>query len=129
MLAGVEFTSTTIDFTFMFLSPDPLAGILRWLAGLADDEEVETVVNDILGKEEGGKKVLPAANLRRLRIGLDTRKDPQNPRLGSFSFDIEVTANFGRGDSNDTPIFLITYNWNRSIGTYGTLTGQLWNSK
>ncbi|KAI1030068.1 hypothetical protein LB504_010367 [Fusarium proliferatum] len=128
MLAGVEFTSTTIDFTFMFLSPDPLAGILRWLAGLADDEEVETVVNDILGKEEGGKKVLPAANLRRLRIGLDTRKDPQNPRLGSFSFDIEVTANFGRGDSNDTPVFLITYNWNRSIGTYGTLTGQLWNN-
>ncbi|CVK96645.1 uncharacterized protein FMAN_10975 [Fusarium mangiferae] len=128
MLAGVEFTSTTIDFTFMFLSPDPLAGILRWLAGLADDEEVETVVNEILGKEEGGKKVLPAANLRRLRIGLDTRKDPQNPRLGSFSFDIEVTANFGRGDSNDTPVFLITYNWNRSIGTYGTLTGQLWNN-
>ncbi|KAG5765007.1 hypothetical protein H9Q72_006941 [Fusarium xylarioides] len=128
MLAGVEFTATTIDFTFMFLSPDPLAGILRWLAGLADDEEVETVVNEILGKEEGGEKVLPAANLRRLRIGLDTRKDPQNPRLGSFSFDIEVSANFGRGDSNGTPVFLITYNWNRSIGTYGTLTGQLWNN-
>ncbi|KAF5639342.1 hypothetical protein F52700_4194 [Fusarium sp. NRRL 52700] len=127
MLAGVEFTSTTIDFTFMFLSPDPLAGILRWLAGLADDEEVETVVNEILGKEEGGEKVLPAANLRRLRIGLDTRKDPQNPRLGSFSFDIEVSANFGRGDSNDTPVFLITYNWNRSLGSYGTLSGQLWN--
>ncbi|KAF5687797.1 hypothetical protein FDENT_5087 [Fusarium denticulatum] len=115
MLAGVEFTATTIDFTFMFLSPDPLAGILRWLAGLADDGEVETVVNDILGKEEGGEKVLPVANLRRLRIGLDTRKDPQNPRLGSFAFDIEVSANFGRGDSKDTPVFLITYNWNRSI--------------
>ncbi|KAF5590580.1 uncharacterized protein FSUBG_10796 [Fusarium subglutinans] len=127
MLAGVEFTTTTIDFTFMFLSPDPLAGILQWLAGLAEDEEVETVVNEILGKEEGGGKVLPAANLRRLRIGLDTRKDPQNPRLGSFSFDIEVSANFGRGDSKDTPVFLITYNWNRSIGTYGTLSGQLWN--
>ncbi|KAM0316603.1 hypothetical protein ACHAPQ_011281, partial [Fusarium lateritium] len=27
----------------------------------------------------------------------------------------------------DTPVFLITYNWNRSIGTYGTLSGQLWN--
>ncbi|KNB01346.1 hypothetical protein FOXG_04614 [Fusarium oxysporum f. sp. lycopersici 4287] len=127
MLAGVEFTATTIDFTFMFLSPDPLAGILSWLAGLADDEEVETIVNEILGKEEGGQKVLPAANLRRLRIGLDTRKDPQNPRLGSFSFDIEVSANFGRGESTDTPVFLVTYNWNRSSGTYGTLSGQLWN--
>lgn len=129
MLAGVEFTATTIDFTFMFLSPDPLAGILSWLAGLADDEEVETIVNEILGKEEGGQKVLPAANLRRLRIGLDTRKDPQNPRLGSFSFDIEVSANFGRGESTDTPVFLVTYNWNRSSGTYGTLSGQLWNGK
>lgn len=129
MLAGVEFTATTIDFTFIFLSPDPLAGILKWLAGLADDEEVETVVNEILGKEEGGEKVLPAANLRRLRIGLDTRKDPQNPRLGSFSFDIEVSANFGRGESNDIPVFLITYNWDRSIGSYGTLSGQLWNGK
>ncbi|ENH66737.1 hypothetical protein FOC1_g10007387 [Fusarium oxysporum f. sp. cubense race 1] len=127
MLAGVEFTATTIDFTFMFLSLDPLAGILRWLAGLTDDGEVETVVNEILGKEEGGEKVLPAANLRRLCIGLDTRKDPQNPRLGSFSFDIEVSASFGRGDSKDTPVFLITYNWNRSVGTYGTLSGQLWN--
>ncbi|EWG47682.1 hypothetical protein FVEG_07737 [Fusarium verticillioides 7600] len=128
MLAGVEFTATTIDFTFMFLSPDPLAGILQWLASLTDDEEIETVVNRILGKEEGGEKVLPAANLRRLRIGLDTRKDPQNPRLGSFSFDIEVSANFGRGESKDTPVFLITYNWNRSTGTYGTLSGQLWNN-
>ncbi|RKK25000.1 hypothetical protein BFJ66_g15705 [Fusarium oxysporum f. sp. cepae] len=127
MLACVEFTATTIDFTFMFLSPDPLAGILSWLAGLADDEEVEMIVNEILGKEEGGQKVLPAANLRRLRIGLDTRKDPQNPRLGSFSFDIEVSANFGRGESTDTPVFLVTYNWNRSSGTYGTLSGQLWN--
>ncbi|KAF4456305.1 hypothetical protein F53441_1550 [Fusarium austroafricanum] len=127
MLAGVEFTATTIDFTFMFLSPDPLAGILRWLAGLAEDDDVESVVNELLNKEESGTKVLPSATLRRLRIGLDTRKDPQNPRLGSFSFDIEVSASFGRGESNDTPVFLVTYNWDRSIGTYGTLTGQLWN--
>ncbi|KAF5621321.1 uncharacterized protein FTJAE_11350 [Fusarium tjaetaba] len=127
MLAGVEFTATTIDFTFMFLSADPLPGILQWLASLTNDEEVETVVNEILGKTKE-EEVLDAVNLRRLRIGLDTRKDPQNPRLGSFSFDIEVTANFGRGESNDTPVFLITYNWNRSIGTYGTLSGQLWNN-
>jgi hypothetical protein len=129
MLAGIQFTATTIDFTFMFLSPDPLAGILSWLSGLADDDDVEMVVNELLNKEEGGTKVLPAANLRRLRIGLDTRKDPQHPRLGSFSFDIEVSANFGRGESADTPVFLITYNWDRSIGTYGTLSGQLWNGK
>ncbi|KAI1634229.1 hypothetical protein F4809DRAFT_537672 [Biscogniauxia mediterranea] len=127
MLAGVEFTASTINFTFMFLSPDPLAGILKWLAGLAEDDAVEKVVNDLLSKEENGTKVLPEATLRRLRVGLNTSKDPQNPRLGSFSFDIEVSASFGRKASTDTPVFLITYSWDRSIGTYGTLTGQLWN--
>ncbi|KAF4963303.1 hypothetical protein FSARC_8671 [Fusarium sarcochroum] len=128
MIAGVKFTPRTIDFTFMFLSPDPLRGILRWLAGLAEDESVETVVEELLNKEENGTKVLPEATLRRLRVRLDTSKDPQNPRLGSFSFDIEVSASFGRGNNtNRTPVFLITYNWDRSIGTYGTLTGQLWN--
>lgn len=127
MLAGVEFTISTINFTFIFLSPDPLTGILRWLAELAEDDDVETVVDELLNKEEDGTKVLPEATLRRLRVVLDTSKDTQNPRLGSFSFDIEVSASFGRGESTDTPVFLITYDWDRSIGTYGTLTGQLWN--
>ncbi|KAF7550139.1 hypothetical protein G7Z17_g5932 [Cylindrodendrum hubeiense] len=127
MLAGVEFTPSTINFTFMFLSPDPLSGILKWLADLAEDDAVEAVVDELLNKEENGTKVLPGATLRRLRVALDTRKDPQNPRIGSFSFDIEVSASFGRGENTNTPIFLITYNWDRSIGTYGTLTGQLWN--
>lgn len=129
MLAGVEFAPSTINFTFMFLSPDPLTGILRWLAGLAEDDAVETVVDELLNKEENGTKVLSGATLRRLRVRLDTRKDPQNPKLGSFSFDIEVSASFGRGESANVPVFLITYNWDRSIGTYGTLTGQLWNGK
>lgn len=129
MLAGVEFTPSTINFTFMFLSPDPLSGILKWLSRLAEDETVETLVTELLHKEEGGSKVLSAFTLRRLRVGLDTTKDPANPRLGSFSFDIEVSAGFGKGDGANTPVFLITYNWDLSIGTFGTLTGQLWNSK
>ena len=129
MLAGVEFTPSGMNFTFMFLSPDPLSGILKWLASLAEDEAIETLVKALLGKEENGNKVLPSADLRRLRVGLDTTRDPANPRLASFSFDIEVSANFGKKDNNDTPVFLITYNWDLSLGTFGTLTGQLWNGK
>lgn len=127
MLASVEFSISTIDFTFMFLSPDPLTGILRWLADLAEDDDVETVVEELLNKEEDGTKVLSGATLRRLRVGLDIRKGTQNPKLGYFSFDIEVSASFGRGESTDTPVFLISYHWDRSIGTYGTLSGELWN--
>ncbi|KAF4472325.1 hypothetical protein FALBO_769 [Fusarium albosuccineum] len=37
MLAGVEFTPSTIDFTFGFLSPDPLTGILS----TSDDLDLE----------------------------------------------------------------------------------------
>jgi hypothetical protein len=127
MLAGVNFTSSTIDFTFIFLSPDPLSGILKWLAGLAGDNDIETVVDEILNKEENGARVLPEVTLRRLRVKLDTSVDPTTPKLDSFSFDIEVSAGFGQGDGNSTPVFLITYDWDRSTGTTGTLSGQLWN--
>ncbi|KAF4999150.1 hypothetical protein FDECE_11586 [Fusarium decemcellulare] len=68
MLAGVEFTPSTIDFAFMFLSPDPLTEMLRWLAGLAEDDAVETVVDELLNKEENGTRVLPGATLRRLHF-------------------------------------------------------------
>lgn len=127
MLAGVEFTPSTIDFTFIFLSPDPLSGILKWLTGLAGDDSIETAVDEILNKEENGARVLPGVTLRRLRVKLDTSADPVNPKFNSFSFDVEASAGFGQGDGSNTPVFMITYDWSQSKGTTGTLSGALWN--
>lgn len=129
MLAGVAFSPSTIDFTFTFITPDPLAGILKWLSSLAGDDSVESDVDDLLNKEEGGSKVFPVATLRRLHMSLDTTQDKEDPKLDSFSFDVEVTANFGKGQDGKPPIFLIAYQWDRANGTIGTLAGDLWNSK
>ncbi|PTD06143.1 hypothetical protein FCULG_00012381 [Fusarium culmorum] len=79
-------------------------------------------------KEEGGVKVFPNATLRRLHITLDTTQDKEDPKLDSFSFDVEVTANFGKSQDGKSPIFLITYMWDRASGTVGTLAGDLWNT-
>ncbi|KAG5659131.1 hypothetical protein KAF25_000333 [Fusarium avenaceum] len=127
MLAGVDFTPSTIEFTFIFLSPDPLSGILKWLSALAEDDDIETVVDEILNKEENGAKVLPGVTLRRLRVELDTSADPNIPKFDSFSFDIEASAGFGQGYGNNTPVFMITYDWSQSTGTTSTLSGALWN--
>ncbi|KAJ4007417.1 hypothetical protein NW752_007603 [Fusarium irregulare] len=128
MLAGVAFNPSTIDFTFTFITPDPLAGIPKWLSNLVGDPSVESGVDELLCKEEGGAKVFPNATLRRLQMSLDTTHDKEDPKLGSFCFDVEVTANFGKGQDDKPPIFLITYEWNRASGTVGTLAGDLWNS-
>ncbi|KAM0229925.1 hypothetical protein ACHAPO_009647 [Fusarium lateritium] len=128
MLAGITFSPSTIDFIFTFVSPDPLSGILKWLSGLAGDNSVESGVDELLNKEEGGTKLFPNATLRRLHMTLDTTQDKEDPKLDSFSFDIEVTANFGKGKDTKPPIFLITYEWKKSTGTNGTLSGDLWNT-
>ncbi|PHH93130.1 hypothetical protein CDD83_510 [Cordyceps sp. RAO-2017] len=127
MVAGVEFFPSSINLTFMFLSEKPLEGILKWLAGLVGDNTLESFVDGILNKQEDGKKVLPTSALRRMTIGLSTLEDPKTPKLSSFSFDIEVSANFGGGSDKSPVLFLISYNWDSFQGGFGTLAGQLWN--
>ncbi|QPC65770.1 hypothetical protein HYE67_008001 [Fusarium culmorum] len=128
MIAGILFTPSTIDFTYTFVTPNPIAGILKWLSSLSGDSSVESDVDNLLNKEEGGVKVFPDATLRRLHITLDTTQDKEDPKLDSFSFDVEVTANFGKSQDGKSPVFLITYKWDRASGTVGTLAGDLWNT-
>ncbi|KAK6860469.1 hypothetical protein PG995_004105 [Apiospora arundinis] len=126
MAAGVEFSPSAISLTFMFTSANPLTGILRWLADLIGDSNLESFVTGILNKQESGSKVLADFFLRRLTIGLNM-KDPENPKLSSFSFDIEVAANFGRSSTPNPVVFLISYQWDSFSGGFGTIGGQLWN--
>ncbi|KAJ8104614.1 hypothetical protein ONZ43_g7767 [Nemania bipapillata] len=122
--AAIDLGESTISLTFLFESEnDPLSGILKWLASLIDDENLEPLVTGILGNKEGGKSVFPNFVLRRMRVDIDTT-DPENRKLSSFSFDIEVSANIGSGSS--PTVFLISYNWNRFLGGIGRLSGQLW---
>lgn len=131
MTAGVEFSPSGICLTLLFTSEKPLSGILKWLAWLIGDDALEGFVNEMLNKAENGTKILPNFNLRRLSLGLDNLKNKDQPVLASFSFDIEVTANFGRGSKpNPKPVvFLISYHWSRISGGFGTLAGELWNSE
>lgn len=131
MTAGIEFQPSQMTLTFMFLSADPLTGLLKWLASLLDDSELESFVTTILNKKEGSStSLISAFTLRRMTIGLDT-SDPQTSKLSEVAFDIEISANFGRTGTgaNDPVVFLISYNWDAMLGGFGTLTGQLWNSK
>lgn len=128
MAAGVEFSPSAVSLTFMFTSTDPLIGVLRWLADLIGDSNLESFVTGILNKQEGGSKVLADFFLRRLTVGLDM-KDPEKPKLSSFSFDIEVAANFGRSSTPNPVLFLISYQWDSVSGGFGTIGGQLWNGQ
>ncbi|KND88092.1 hypothetical protein TOPH_07323 [Tolypocladium ophioglossoides CBS 100239] len=128
MTAGIELSESSVSLTFMFESKDPLTGILKWLASLIGDDSLESLVDDILNKKENGAKVFPDFTMRRMTVSLDT-KDPKRHKLSSFSFDIEVSANFGRGSSSNPVVFLISYNWDRITGGFGRLVGQLWNAK
>ncbi|KYK58971.1 hypothetical protein DCS_00098 [Drechmeria coniospora] len=123
MMAGVGFAPSSITLAFIFLSDDPIGGILIWLASLIGDSSLESFVKDILGKTENGVKVLGDPNLRRMTITLDTKDT--NAKLSSVAFDVEITANFGQASSK--PVFLISYSWNSFSGGTGTLSGQLWN--
>lgn len=127
MAAGVEFSPSFISLTFIFLSENPLTGILKWLAGLVGDNSLEAFVEGALNKTENGSKVFADFTLRRLNVGLSTAKD--QTKLSSFSFDVEVSANFGQGSGSGPPVFLISYEWDRFSGGFGTLGGQLWNGK
>ncbi|KAK5996411.1 hypothetical protein PT974_01745 [Cladobotryum mycophilum] len=129
MAAGLEFLSTGINITFTFLSQNPLTGLLQWLAWLIGDDTLESFVTDALNKEENGTKLLPDFTLRRMTIGLETVTDPETPTLSTIAFDIEVSANFGGGDTASPVVFLLSYNWSNELGGFGTLDGQLWNSK
>ncbi|XP_044721229.1 uncharacterized protein HRG_06226 [Hirsutella rhossiliensis] len=122
MVAGVEFSPSTINFTFLFISSNPLTGILKWLSSLIGDETLEDIVKSILNKEND-TKVLPDFTLRGLTIELSALKDPTTPRLSSFAFDIEVSANLGIGSSKNPVIFLVSYNRNSFSGGLGTLAG------
>jgi hypothetical protein len=125
--AAIDLSESSMSLTFLFESEnDPLSGILKWLASLIDDESLEPLVTGILGNKEGGNDVFPQHTLRRMMIGLDTT-DPENRKLSSFSFDIEVSANIG-SDSSPT-VFLISYNWDSFTGGIGQLAGQLWSGE
>lgn len=129
MTAGVEFAPSGISLTLLFTSEKPLSGILQWVAGLIGDDNLEKFVKDMLEKAENGTKIFPDANLRRLSLGLGYLKNKDQPVLASLGFDIEVTANFGRGSSSKAVVFLVSYHWDRLTGGSGTLAGQLWNSE
>ncbi|PNY27034.1 Uncharacterized protein TCAP_03022 [Tolypocladium capitatum] len=127
MTAGIELSESSMTLTSMFETKDPLTGILMWLASLIGDDSLESLVDDILNKTVNGAKVFPDFNLRMMTVSLDT-KDPKNRKLSYFSFDIEVSANFGRGSGSKPVVFLISYNWDRITGGFGRLTGQLWTA-
>ncbi|KAI0409855.1 hypothetical protein F4802DRAFT_592738 [Xylaria palmicola] len=126
--AVIDLSESIISLTFFFESQDdPLSGILKWLASLIEDDTLESLVDDILGKQEGGTEVFSHFILRRMMVSLNTQ-DPSNAKLASFSFDIEVLANIGGGTDSRPTVFLISYNWNRVTGGLGRLVGQLWTS-
>ncbi|KAF2144842.1 uncharacterized protein K452DRAFT_265255 [Aplosporella prunicola CBS 121167] len=123
MTASVEFVPSGINLIFMFDSEDQLSGILKWLAGLIDDKNIESLVNDILDKEKNDVKLPSDPTLRRMTISLENSKDP---KLASFAFDIEESVLFDEASSKPV-VFLISYNWTSTEGGSGTLTGKLWN--
>ncbi|KAK6948489.1 hypothetical protein Daesc_010256 [Daldinia eschscholtzii] len=123
--AGIEISEYNMLLTFQFKSKDPLTGILRWLGSLIDDS-LDSLVDDVLNKKEGDNNIFSDFNLRRMIVSLDTT-DPDKRKLSAFSFDIEVSANFGQSDSGQKPAFLISYNWNNLSGGTGQLAGRLWN--
>ncbi|RYP41838.1 hypothetical protein DL767_000739 [Monosporascus sp. MG133] len=127
MAAGVEYAPSGINLTLLFTSKDPFNGILQWLAWLAGDATLEEFVKTMLKKEENGTMIFTHFTLRRLTVGLDTDDDKEKPRLSSFSLDIEVSAAFGRGNSPNPVVFLLSYHWSSYAGGFGTLAGQLWN--
>ncbi|KAI1468602.1 uncharacterized protein F4812DRAFT_470487 [Daldinia caldariorum] len=118
--AAIELSEDYMILTFLFQSQDPLKGIVKWLGSLIDDS-LDSLL-DILTKDN----IFSGINLRRMIVSLDT-KDPNKRKLSSFSFDIEVSANFGTSDSGLKPVFLISYNWNNLAGGVGQLAGRLWN--
>ncbi|KAI1406916.1 hypothetical protein F5Y13DRAFT_183807 [Hypoxylon sp. FL1857] len=130
MTAGIELSESIMSLTFQFVSPDPLTGILMWLSSLIGDSSdspasLESFVTGLLDKEENGVKLLPDFTLRRMKVNLDTT-NPDQAKLSSFSFDIEVSANLG-GRSNLNPtVFLMSYSWSSLMGKFGQLSGQLW---
>ncbi|KAI1171807.1 hypothetical protein F4777DRAFT_593405 [Nemania sp. FL0916] len=124
--AGIEFSESFISLTFKFNSTDSLAGITKWIASQIDDDTIESLIDDLLGKAENGTKLFSSPLVRRMKLTLDTR-DPNGTKLSAFSLDIEVPANFGTSSSSNPVVFLISYAWDSIAGGIGQLTGQLWN--
>ncbi|KAI1819366.1 hypothetical protein F4861DRAFT_527244 [Xylaria intraflava] len=125
--AGIEFRESSISLTFMFESKDVLKGILQWVASQIGDDTLESLIDGLLNKEENGKSLFPDFNLRRMRVQIDT-SDPNQKTLSALSIDIEVSANLGGGSTSNPVVFLISYTWNKILGGFGELTGQLWNN-
>ncbi|KOS19910.1 hypothetical protein ESCO_005590 [Escovopsis weberi] len=54
--AALEFFPSAMALTFDFPSNGSFSGMIKWLASLIGDSTLETFVNDILGKQENGRK-------------------------------------------------------------------------
>ncbi|KAI1660150.1 hypothetical protein F4813DRAFT_351129 [Daldinia decipiens] len=122
--AGIEISEYNMFLTFQFESNDPLVGILKWLGSLIDDP-LDWIIDGILNRKENNVNIFSNFILRRMRLSLDT-EDSDNRKLSSFSFDIEVSANFGTSEPGSKPVFLISYNWDNITGGFGQLAGKLW---
>ncbi|KAI1124285.1 hypothetical protein F5Y10DRAFT_269275 [Nemania abortiva] len=123
---GIDLRESSISLTFTFKSTDTLTGIIKWLASLIGDDTLESLIDDLLDKDENGTKLFSTPILRRLTVTLDTQ-DPNDTKLDGFSIDIEVPANFGTASNSNPVVFLISYIWDRITKGFGRLTGQLWN--
>ncbi|KAJ8129841.1 hypothetical protein O1611_g3788 [Lasiodiplodia mahajangana] len=123
---GIDIKEYSMSLTFMFESTDSLTGIIKWVASQIGDDTLESLIDDLLSKDENGTKLFSTPILRRMKLALDT-EDPNDRKLSSFSIDIEVPANFGTASNSNPVVFLISYVWDRITGGFGRLTGQLWN--
>ncbi|KAI1426137.1 hypothetical protein F5Y12DRAFT_310178 [Xylaria sp. FL1777] len=124
--AGIELSESAMSMAFRFQSENPLTGIIKWVASQIGDDTLESLIDGLLNKQENGTKLFPEFTLRTMTVTIDTN-DPNQRKLSSLSFDIEVAASFGGGSSSKPAVFLISYIWDRVLGGLGQLTGQFWN--
>ncbi|KAF9768837.1 hypothetical protein IL306_013797 [Fusarium sp. DS 682] len=128
LLVGLEIFPTGYSLVFQFNSDsqndDPLTTIILWLASFLPDSKSLDDIENVLGKENFFTNHI---HLRQVRIDLDTSEG--YTQLESVCVDIEVsTDKFGVGNDQSKRVpFLVTYSWNRDIGSFGTLLGRLWN--
>ncbi|KAI0118156.1 hypothetical protein GGR51DRAFT_498314 [Nemania sp. FL0031] len=123
---GIDMRESLISLAFKFESTDSLTGVIRWIASLIGDDTLESLIDELLSKDESGTKLFSTPILRRMELTLETQ-DPNDTKLSDFSIDIEVPANFGTTSNSNPVVFLISYVWDRITGGFGRLTGQLWN--
>lgn len=122
---SADFRHNTLALTFQpDLGGDVLTTILIWLAGLAGLAKTELDnVQQILQQND----IFENVHFREvtLNLGIDDKGKPTG--VNSFGISIEVCAKMGKGSSQKSPVFLLTYQWDKDDGTIGGIEGQLWN--